>query len=147
VLLLDTYNTFKCSWDWTDYRGKNITITVYTSQGYAYHLTKTTPKPALLSITDAVFDTSNMTIFNITVENSENSIVSANLTLVEILFTNGTIHEVSVESPSELPYKLPIGDTVTLKCLWDWADNREETIAITVKTPEGYLGYIQQTIP
>jgi len=147
VLLVDTYNTFKCSWDWTDYRGKNITITVYTSQGYAYQLTKTTPNPAQLSITDAVFNTSNMTVFNITVENSENSIVSANLTIVEILFTNSTSQEVSVESPPSLPYTLPIGDTVTFKCLWNWADNRGETIAITVKTPEGYLGYLQQTIP
>jgi hypothetical protein len=147
VLLVDTYNTFKCSWDWTDYRGKNITINVYTSQGYAYHLTKTTPKPAQLSITDAVFDSSNMTFFNITVKNSENSISSANLTTVEVMFTNGTTQEVPVESPPDLPYTLPIGDTVTLKCIWNWADNREETIAITIKTPEGYLGYFQQTIP
>jgi hypothetical protein len=147
VLLVDTYNTFKCSWDWTDYRGKNITITVYTSQGYAYHLTKTTPKPAQLSITDAVFNISNMTFFNITVKNSENSIVSANLTLVEIFLEDYTSLELSVESPPDLPYTLPIGDTVTLKCLWDWVDNRGETIAITVKTSEGYLGYLQQTIP
>jgi hypothetical protein len=147
VLLLDTYNTFKCSWDWTDYRGKNITITVYTSQGYAYHLTKTTSNPAQLSITDATFDTSNMTFFNITVKNSENSIVSANLTVVEIVFEDYTTLELSIESPPELPYTLPIGDTATLKCLWDWSDNREETIAITIETPEGYLGYIQQTIP
>ena len=88
-----------------------------------------------------------MTFFNITVKNSENSIVSANLTLVEIGFADYTTLEVSIESPPELPYTLPIGDTVTLKCLWDWIDNRGETIAITVKTPEGYLGYLQQTIP
>jgi hypothetical protein len=146
MLLVDTYNTFKCSWNWTYYRGMNATINVYTSQGYAFHRTETTPNPAQLSITDAVFDVSNVTFFNITVKNSENSIVSANLTLVEILFSNGTTLEVSVESP-DLPYTLPIGDTVTLKCLWDWVDNREVTIAITVKTPEGYLGYLQQTIP
>jgi len=147
VLLVDTYNMFKCSWDWTDYRGKNATINVYTSQGYAFHRTETTPKPAQLSITDAIFDTSNMTFFNITVKNSENSIVSANLTLVEILLADYTTLELSVESPPDLPYTLPIGDTVTFKCLWDWIDNRGETIAITVKTPEGYLGYLQQTIP
>jgi hypothetical protein len=147
VLLVDTYNPFKCSWDWTYYRGMNATINVFTSQGYAYHLTKTTPKPAQLSITDAVFDVYNMTFFNITVKNSENSIVSANLTLVEMLLEDYTSLELSVESPPELPYTLPIGDTVTFKCLWDWVDNRGETIAITVKTPEGYLGYLQQTIP
>jgi len=88
-----------------------------------------------------------MSFFNITVKNSENSIVSANLTTIEIHFSDGTTQEVSVESPPNLPYTLPIGDTVTLKCLWDWSDNRTETVAITVKTPEGYFSYLQKTIP
>ena len=147
TLLIDTSTTFVCSWNWKYYRGMNATINVYTAQGYAFHRTETTPKPAQLSITDAAFDTSTMTYFNITVKNSENSIVAANLTLVEIMFEDYTTEEVSVESPPDLPYTLPIGDTVTLKCLWDWSDNREETVGIYVKTPEGYLGYIQQTLP
>ena len=125
----------------------NATINAYTSEGYAFHRTETTPKPAQLSITDAVFETSNVTVFKITVKNSENSIVSADLSLVEVLFTNGTTLEVPVESPPDLPYTLPIGDTVTLKCLWDWSDYRGQTVGIHVKTPEGYLGYIQQTLP
>jgi len=147
TLLIDTSTTFVCSWNWTYYRGMNATINVYTSEGYEFHLTQTTPKPAQLSITDTTFDTSTMTYFNITVKNSENSIVSANLTLVEIVFEDYTTLELSIESPPELPYTLAIGDTVTLKCLWDWSDNREETVAIYVETPEGYLGYLQQTIP
>jgi hypothetical protein len=147
LLLVGTSYTFKCTWDWTQYRGMNATINVYTSQGYAFHRTETTPKAAQLSITAAIFSTADMTYFNITVKNSENSIVSADLTTVELLFSNGTTQEVPVESPPELPYTLPIGDTVTLKCLWDWSDNRTETVAIMVKTPEGYLGYFQKTIP
>jgi hypothetical protein len=147
LLLTGTSTTFVCSWNWTYYRGMNATINVYTSEGYAFHRTETTPKPAQLSITDATFDPSTMTYFNITVKNSENSIASANLTLVELVFEDYTTLELYVESPPELPYTLPIGDTVTFKCLWNWSDNRGETIAITVKTPEGYLGYRQQTIP
>ena len=147
LLTVDTYNTFKCTWDWTNYRGMNATVTVYTSQGYAFHRTDTTPKPAQLTITDARFATTDTSSFNITVKNSENSIASANLTTVEVLFSDGTTQEVSVQSPPELPYDLQIGETVTLKCLLDWSDNRTETIAITVKTPEGYLGYLQKTLP
>jgi hypothetical protein len=147
LLLTGTSTTFVCSWNWTYYRGMNATINVYTSEGYAFHRTETTPKPAQLSITDAAFDTSTPTYFNITVKNSENSIASANLTVVEIMFEDYTTEEVSVESPPELPYTLPIGDTVTLKCLWNWSDHRGETIGIYVKTPEEYLGYIQQALP
>jgi hypothetical protein len=147
LLTVGTSTKFTCSWNWTYYRGMNATINAYTSEGYAFHRTETTPKPAQLSITDAVFSTSNVTVFEITVKNSENSIVAADLTVVEVMFSNGTTQEVSVESPPDLPYTLPIGDTVTLKCLWNWVNSRGETIAITVKTPEGYLGYLQYTIP
>ena len=147
LLPVDSYNTFTCSWDWTYYRGMNATVNIYTSEGYAFHRTETTPKPAQLAIADPIFNTSNVTAFSITVKNSENSIASANLTLVEILFGNGTRQEASVESPHGLPYTLPIGDTVTLRCLWNWVNSRGETVAITVKTPEGYLGYLQHTIP
>jgi hypothetical protein len=147
ILPIDTSTTFVCSWDWTYYRGMNATINVYTSQGYLFHRTETTPKPAQLSITDAIFDPSTLSSFSITVKNSENSIVAANLSTVEIRFTDQTTQEVSVESPPDLPYTLPIGDSVTLKCLWNWSGHREETVVIYVKTPEGYLGYKQQTLP
>ncbi len=147
TLLTGTSTTFVCSWDWTYYRGMNATINVYTSQGYEFHRTETTPKAVQLSITDAAFDSSALSSFSITVKNSENSLAAANLTVVEIRFGDYTTEEVSVESPSELPYTLPIGETVTLKCLWDWSDYRGETVGIYVKTPEGYLGYIQQTLP
>jgi hypothetical protein len=147
LLAVGTYNTFKCTWDWTYYRGMNATVTVYTTQGYAFHRTEATPKPAQLTITDARFATTDTSSFNITVKNSENSIAVANLTKVEVLLSDGTTQEVSVQSPPELPYDLPIGDTVTLKCLFDWSEKRTETIAITVKTPEGYLGYLLKTLP
>ena len=144
LLQVDTTTTFTCAWDWTTYRGLNTTVNVFTSEGYAFHRTSPTPKAAQLSITDPVFSTSNMTYFNITVTNSEYSIVDANLTVVELFFQNYTNLEVSVP---DLPYTLPIGDTVTLQCLWDWSGDREETIAIYVITPEDYLGYAQATLP
>ncbi len=147
VLLPGDSQSFKCSWDWTYYRGRNATINVFTSQGYTAQRIETTPKPVQLSITDTNFDISNVTVFSITVKNDENSIVSANLALVELLFTDETTLEVPVESPPGLPYTLPIGDSVTFKCLWDWTSRRGENIAIEIKTPENYFGITQVTIP
>lgn len=138
---------FTCTWDWTYYRGMNATVTAYTSQGYSFSRTDTTPKPAQLTITDARFAITDTSSFNITVKNSENSVASANLTTVEILFSDGTTQEMQIDAPPALPYDLPIGDSVTLKCIFDWSGNRSETIAITVETPEGYLGYLQKTLP
>ncbi len=147
MLLVDTSITFVCSWNWTYYRGLNATINVYTAQGYAFHRTEITPKPVQLSITDTNFDTSNLSYFNMTVKNSENSIVAANLTLVQLIFEDYTTEEVTIESPPDIPYILPIGETVTLKCLWNWSENRGETVGIYIKTQEGYLGYLQKAIP
>ncbi len=147
VLLPDTSTAFRCSWDWTYYRGRNATIIAFTSQGYTAQRTETTPKPVQLSITDTNFDPSNTTYFNITVRNSENSVASANLAVVELLFADQTELIVFNEPPPSLPYELPIGESVTLKCLWDWTDRRGESVAITVKTPEEYFGVTQVTIP
>ncbi len=147
LLEIGTTTTFKCEWDWTTYRGMNVTVNAFTSEGYAFHRTTTTPKKAQLTITDPVFDTTNMTYFNITVFNSEYSIDVANLTTVELVFSNYTSLELSVEAPPDLPYTIPIGESVTLKCLWDWSNSRQETVGIYVKTPEGYLGYLSHTTP
>jgi hypothetical protein len=35
--------TFRCQWDWTNYRGENITITVYAEEGYETSTVYTTP--------------------------------------------------------------------------------------------------------
>jgi hypothetical protein len=146
TLNVDTYTTFECAWDWTNYRGGNITISIYTSQGYESHITKTTPRSVQLSITDTNFNTSNMSRFAITVENSENSLATANLTQVQIQLEDYTIVDITVESP-ELPYTLNVGDTVTLNCIWNWEDHRAETISIAVESAEGYIGYTSTQLP
>ena len=146
LLEVDTTTKFMCEWDWTQYRGMNATVNVFTSEGYAFHREATTPKKAQLTITDPVFATTNTTFFNITVSNSEHSIDVANITTVEVIFSNYTSLEVAVEAP-ELPHTIPIGESVTLKVLWDWSNNRQEAVAILVKTSEGYLGYLSHTTP
>jgi len=138
-LLRDSFNTFKVSWDWSDYRGRNVTVTAFTSEGYTAYRTQSTPNPVLLSVTDINFDSSNTTYFNVTVSNSEYSTVSANLTRISVNLEDQTTVEVAVESPG-LPYTLQIGETVTFKCLWDWSDREEEAAIVVVETPEGYFG-------
>ena len=147
TLDIDTYNTFKCTWDWTTYRGKNVTVSVYTSQGYEYSITKPTPNPAQLIITDLNFDTSNFTAFDILVKNSENSIETANIATVQLQLEDSTIVNATIEQPKEIPYTLQIGNTVTLRCLWNWADHRTESIIVAVQTTAGYIGYTQSETP
>jgi hypothetical protein len=138
--------TFKCSWNWTNYRGKNATIAVYTSQGYTAYYTESTLDPVILIITSISFDTANTTYFNITVRNSEYSIIQVNITRITVTFENETSLEVAVESPP-LPYPLPPNDTVLFKCSWNWTNNQGENVIILVETLEGYKASSPYTIP
>jgi hypothetical protein len=139
VLSPGILQAFRCSWDWTYYRGRNATISVFTYQGYTASRIATTPKPVQLSIAEINVDSSNTTYFNVTVTNSEHSIISANITSIKLNLEDETTVEVVTESPS-LPYTLSIGETVTLKCLWDWTDRRGEGVIVVVDTSEGYFG-------
>jgi hypothetical protein len=139
LLLQDSFNTFEVTWDWTDYRGRSVTVTAYTQEGYTATRTQSTPRPVLLSVTDISVDSSNTTYFNVTVTNSEYSTIPANLTLVQLNFQDQTSLEVSTETPI-LPYELSIGQSVILKCLWDWTDKQDTAIIVVVETAEGYFG-------
>ena len=147
LLSPDSYTTFKCSWDWTDYRGRNATITVYTSQGYIAHSPLHTSEPVLLAVESVLFDPANTTHFNATVINSEYSITQANITVITVTDQYGEIFEVTVEPPPSLPYSLPPDDTVTFKCSWNWTNHRGENVMITVETLKGYKASYPYTIP
>jgi hypothetical protein len=142
LLPQDSFNAFTVTWDWTNYRGRNVTVTAYTQEGYTASRTQSTPKPVLLSVTDITVDSSNTTYFNVTVANSEYSTLPANLTLVQLNFQDQTSLQVTTETPT-LPYELQVGQSVILKCLWDWTDKQETPIIVVVETAEGYFGQSQ----
>ena len=147
LLSPNSYTAFKCAWDWSNYRGKNATIAVYTSQGYmAYRLGRTS-EPVMLTIPSVLFDPTNTTYFNVTVMNSEYSLAQANITLITVTLQNGTSLEVTVEPPPSLPYSLPPDDTVTFRCSWDWTTRHGENVIITVETLKGYKASYPSTIP
>lgn len=139
LLPQDSFNTFTVTWDWTDYRDRNVTVTAYTQEGYTASRTQRTPRPVLLSVTDITVDSFNTTYFNVTVTNSIHSTLPANLTSVKLNFADQTSLEVTTETPA-IPLELPVGESVTLKCLWDWTDRQETAIIVVVETDEGYFG-------
>ena len=144
VVSKDSTSTITCEWDWNDYRDKDITITAYTSQGYEFSIEKITPTLSQILVTDVNFDITSIKTFDITVENSEYSLEPATIVAIEVITDTETI-EVPVESPQALPYDIPIGDSVTMTCTWDWSTTRDQNILITVETSEGFLGYSYET--
>jgi len=147
LLSPNSYTAFRCSWDWTNLRGENATITVYTSQGYTASRLEHTSEPVILSIPSILFNPANTTYFNATVMNSEYSITQANVTLITVTLQNGTSLEVTVEPSPSLPYSLSPDNTVTFKCLWDWTNHRGENVIITVETLKGYMSTRPEMVP
>jgi len=136
--------TFICSWDWTNYRSKNLTITVYTSEGYRAYYTQATPTRVDLTITEALFNLTDMTHFNVTVRSSELSSIDVNIIRITVNTTTGNETIILDMTP---PYKLSINSSVTFMCHWNWTTYEGQNIVITVYTLEGYKAEILVPIP
>jgi len=136
---------FKCNWDWAAHWNKNVTITIYSLQGYSASYVNVTPEPVVIS--HALFNASATDHFNITVENHEFSPSYVLVTYITVTFQNGTIQEVTVVAPTDLPYVLRPSELVIFKCSWNWSGYSGEAVTISVCTLEGYTASYEVTIP
>lgn len=137
-----------CTWNWTDYQGKNVTIAAHTLQGYVAYHTQAAPPPVNLTITEILFSTTDTRHFNATVQNSELSPTYVNVTRITITMENGTTREVIEVSPPLIPpYTLHPNASVTFMCAWDWIDYRDKNVTVTIHTLQGYVTSLTQTTP
>lgn len=138
--------TFTCLWNWIDYQGRNVTITVRTEENYIAQFAQVTPKRVILTITGITFDSANKGSFNVVVRNSALSVENANITKVTVTFENGTIKEMPNVTPS-LPRLLSPNSIVTFTCQWDWTNYGSKTITITIYAEKGYVTFSLYTTP
>ena len=137
-----------CSWNWTEYQGKNVTIAVRTSQGYIASRIKTLPPPVILNITDVTFIKVDGAYFNVTIQNSEESPTYVNITRITITMDNGTVREITKVSPKLTPpYAIYPGSSETFICVWNWHEYRGREVTITVYTLQGFVIRISRVMP
>lgn len=130
---------FKCPWNWTEYRDKNVTIVIGTLQGFTIRHTQVTPAPVLLNITYVSFDPIDIKHFNITVQNSEFSLTDANITDIIVTIENEIVANLTDYLP--LPQMLNLTDSVNFTCPWSWGEFLEENVTIVVQTVQGYSAF------
>ena len=114
--------TFKCVWPWRDYRDKNVSITVYTRQGYTpvSEMVKTPPEIVLKIM--ANFNLTDTEHFLVNVTNMLCSL--QNITVTQIEFnTNQT---------SFTSENITAGYGKQFNCTFDWTAFRGSTVTITV---------------
>lgn len=148
ALDLNKSASFTCTWNWTDYQDKNVTVAVYTTQGYTAYNTLLTLKPVNLTITDVLFNITDTAHFNVTVNNSVDSPNYVNLTRITLTTENGTAQEITDVSPSLTPsYPLELGANVTFRCLWNWTDYREKDAIVTVYSLQDFMAQYSKVTP
>jgi hypothetical protein len=139
--------TFKCTWDWTNYLNKSITITVRTVQGYTADYTVYI-QPLIVEITNVTFSEPDITHFNVTARNRKESSNFVNITKVAVTLENGTVKEINgTEITPGLPYKLDPNSTITFKCPWDWTRYRGKNAIVSIFTVQNYTVRYSKATP
>jgi len=140
--------SFSCAWNWTKYQDKNVTVAVHTLQGYAAYHTRLTPKPVILRIIDVLFNVTDTTHFNVTVQNSEDSPTYVNITRTTVTVENLTVQEWTIENGTKvnpnLPYTLNRNSSKSFSCPWNWTNQRDKNVTVAVYTSQGFSAQYTQ---
>jgi len=129
--------SFLCEWSWVDHQNKTIKIVAETSQGFIAEKTYSIPLYAILSVENIEFDPIDIDHMSITLLNSEKSLISLNITSIELMLENGTAVTLTKIEPA-LPRIIGVNEKITFMCEWNWTAHRGEEIIITVLTEQGY---------
>ena len=136
---------FRCDWNWENYKGGNVTITVKTTEGYESTYTTNELPGATLYIDEVKFDYADTTYFNLTISSSEYSTVTAIISGINLTLRDRTPFAIN-ETRAHVPFKalLPVfrsirpNDSGTFECLWNWTQYRNETFTANVYTERGF---------
>jgi len=132
--------TFVCPWNWTEHRDKNVTVTIYTLQGFAAQYSRVTPAPVILEIPEIEFNPLDTASFIVTVENSEFSVADANITEITVILEDNISKKINLTNPA-LPKVLNRTQLVQFNCTWSWAEYSGKNVTLVVQTHEGYSAH------
>lgn len=136
---------FNCTFDWANFRGEEVNITAYTSDGlYALPINITLPSVGLKILVnehDFAKSAEGIPYVNVTIMNTHFS--NRNVTITQIIFktenTTATIDR-ALTNPVLVPsgYILAVNANVTILCPWNWTLYPNLDLTITVQTAEGF---------
>ena len=140
VLSVNQTEIFRCDYNWENYWGQNVTITVETAEGYESVYLTNELLGAALYIDEVKFDYTDTTYFNLTVSSSEYSTATAMVNRVNLTLTNGTTIILDTIPPLDIiPIPIPPNGSLTVQCIWNWDNYRNETVTVRVFTKQGFI--------
>jgi hypothetical protein len=133
----NTSRTFVCSWNWTDYRNKTVTLNVYTNEGFIISNKTARTLPAIIwNVTEVIFDLDDTNYFLVNVTNVKTSLNNITITQVRLNQSLASFNQTTL-SPDEqkiinctIDWKSFIGKNVTVTVTRDNSANITKTITI-----------------
>lgn len=139
VLSPDQTETFRCERNWEDLMGVNATIKVTTKEGYESTYTTNELLGAALYIDEIKFDYEDTSYFNLTVSSSQYSTAIPILSKINLTLQDNTTITLNTNPPLDIiPVYVPINQSLTIKCYWNWSQRRNETITVSAYTKQGF---------
>jgi len=126
-----------CIWNWSGHRGQNVTIKVYTEQGFISNpITVETPLWIVFKIVDYGFNITKTDNFTVTIKNMP--ISTQNITITQIMLQ---------ETQLQLNETIGIDEEKQLTCELNWSALRGQNVNLTVVTQEGVNVTLSLTLP
>jgi len=131
-LLVGMEWNYTCMWDWLNYRGKKLNVTVFLKQDINQSFQVTTPPPVILKLVneDSVFDLKDKNHFNITIQNHRSSLEALNITKIQVdhVVLNGNF------TNPELPLHsyLNPGEVLPIICNYTWEEDAKKNKNLTI---------------
>jgi flagellar basal body-associated protein FliL len=133
--------TFRFDWNWTEYRGKNVTVIAYFTQDFEAQTAVKTLPPIIVKILDAenTFNLKDHRYFNITILNHFSSLEDINVTKIRI-------NETGVILRIEDGF-IARGFNKTFSCTFNWGSflkerlNRSLTLTLNVTSCKTFRNY------
>ena len=136
-LTIEEPQTFNCTFDWSGYKGRNVTVNIYASQ-YNANYTITLPT-VILNVT---FNSNvSMQYFSINIQN--NAFSTINITGINV---NGTWINTTLTYPS-LPITVQNAKTLLILCPLNWQLLSGDDITIVVTTSNGFEVTTEVRVP
>ena len=136
---IDKDVTFACTWNWTKYKGENVTITVDTVQGFNAFYTLTLP----VVTASVVFD-SNISnqYFSVNVQNNAFSAITVTgISVNETRIINATL------TYPLLPFTVEDKNDALVICPFDWQSFSGTTATVVVSTSNGFEVTVEVEVP
>lgn len=124
---------FSCAFNWTSFKGENITIMVSTADGL--NISKSiTLLSVELKIINVSFKTSEDSRYvNVTIENVKDSLLNVTVVRMVVSLENETVYE-----SKGVGILIEVGKNVTLTFSLNWGSYENEEVTISVYTEEGF---------